>query len=127
MTRSQVRVLARAWTAVSKKAFASLLASIYNAEVPSSSLGTRSMDNFEVISGLIGGVFSLLVLLFRRALAHSHFITVPKGFGGKSFVERFGEDKGAKMMAVFGVVMFLLSSVVLIAGLLGIELPRKPH
>ena len=83
------------------------------------------MDYFEVTGGLIGVVISLLVIIFRRGLSHFRFISIPKGFGGKSFSEQFGEQKGVKAMGVFGLIMLTLSIFVLLAGLLGIELPRK--
>ncbi len=82
------------------------------------------MDNFEIVSGLVGTVISLLVVIFRRSFSRSRLIIL-KGFAGKSLADQFGEQNGSKVIGIFGLITLTLSLFVLLAGMFGIELPIK--
>ncbi len=72
-----------------------------------------------LISLIIGVFISLpgvLILFFARSISKSHFITIPAGFGGKSFAEKFGEKRGSQYMKYFGLIFIIFGAIVSLQG-----------
>jgi hypothetical protein len=72
--------------------------------------------------GSIITLVGLVMVLSKNWLARSHLITFPMGFGGKSFEENWGEDKGRKYMFILGFSVLLVGAIILITSFLGINI-----
>ena len=68
------------------------------------------------IVGIITIIISVVIIFFRKSVSKSNLITVPAGFGGKSFQEKFGTEKGSKYMLYFGLLFLLLGLFVFFLG-----------
>jgi len=74
------------------------------------------------ILGTLSFLSGLFIIIFKNSFSRSHFITVPAGFGGKSFQEKFGKDKGSNYMALFGLIFVILGIILIIAGIFNLNL-----
>lgn len=85
----------------------------------------KSMILNQVVIGILTLIISLLIILFRAPLAKSHLLTIPGAFGGKSFEEKFGKEKGQKYLVFFALLFVLLGILLLLTGILDVDIVRK--
>lgn len=79
----------------------------------------------QAIIGIVNIIFGLAVAIFRDYISQSHLFTIPKGFGGKSLEEKFGEVKSRKLILIFGLFILAAGCLFLIAGLFDIPLASR--
>ena len=79
----------------------------------------------QVIVGIINIILGLLIVMFRNSLSKSHFIVRPRAISGKSFEERYGTERGTKLMLLFGLFVLMLGFIVMITGILDVNITTK--
>ena len=83
------------------------------------------MIKIQIVVGLICLIMAILNIVFRHRLSKSHWITVPGGFGGKSFEEKFGIEKAPKIMFLFGLIFLILGFALFLTGILGVDISNN--